>query len=150
MKKMFIYSMLMTCSLMFASCNNDKYSYYDGGAAPDAAITISQETFAVPEDGGTVTVNVTTTAKEWGAYATENFIKVDYENTNSSKGTVTITVEDNPTSYERTGAVVIMSGNSRKSIAVSQKASIDSNAPEGYKRVWHDESNSGPEMNAVY
>ena len=46
----------------------------------DAAITISQETFAVPEDGGTVTVNVTTTAKEWGAYATENFIKVDYEN----------------------------------------------------------------------
>ena len=148
MKKMFIYSMLMTCSLMFASCSNDKYSYYDGGAAPDAAITISQETFAVPEDGGTVTVNVTTTAKEWGAYATDNFIKVDYENTNSSSGTVTITVEDNPTSYERTGAVVIMSGNSRKSIAVSQEASIDSNAPEGYKLVWHDEFNSGSELNA--
>ena len=102
----------------------------------------------MPEDGGTVTVNVTTTAKEWGAYATDNFIKVDYENTNSSSGTVTITVEDNPTSYERTGAVVIMSGNSRKSIAVSQEASIDSNAPEGYKLVWHDEFNSGSELNA--
>ena len=68
--------------------------------------------------------------------------------TNSSSGTVTITVEDNPTSYERTGAVVIMSGNSRKSIAVSQEASIDSNAPEGYKLVWHDEFNSGSELNA--
>jgi beta-glucanase (GH16 family) len=41
-----------------------------------------------------------------------------------------------------------MSGNSRKSIAVSQEASIDSNAPEGYKLVWHDEFNSGSELNA--
>ena len=141
--------MLMTCSLMFASCSNDKYSYYEGDAAPDAAITISQESFSVPEEGGTITVNVTTTAKEWGVYATESFIKVDYENTNSSSGTVTVMVESNPTSDERTGAVVIMSGNTRKSINVSQDASIDSNAPEGYKLVWHDEFNSGSELNAT-
>ena len=62
---------------------------------------------------------------------------------------MTITVEENPTSYERTGAVVIMSGNSRKSIAVSQDASLDSNAPEGYKLVWQDEFNSGSELNAA-
>ena len=149
MKKNMLNTMMLSFVVALMGCaESDKYSYYEGGAAPDAAITISQETFAVPEDGGTVTVNVTTTAKEWGAYATDNFIKVDYENTNSSSGTVTITVEDNPTSYERTGAVVIMSGNSRKSIAVSQEASIDSNAPEGYKLVWHDEFNSGSELNA--
>ena len=149
MKKNMLNTMMLSLAVALWGCGeSDKYSYYEGDAASDAAITISQETFAVPEDGGTVTVNVTTTAKEWGAYATENFIKVDYENTNSSKGTVTITVEDNPTSYERTGAVVIMSGNSRKSIAVSQDASLDSNAPEGYKLVWHDEFNSGSELNA--
>ena len=37
---------------------------------------------------------------------------------------------------------------SRKSIAVSQDASLDSNAPEGYKLVWQDEFNSGSELNA--
>ena len=142
MKKNMLNTMMLSFVVALWGCGeSDKYSYYEGDAASDAAITISQETFAVPEDGGTVTVNVTTTAKEWG-------VKVDYENTNSSSGTVTITVEDNPTSYERTGAVVIMSGNSRKSIAVSQDASLDSNAPEGYKLVWHDEFNSGSELNA--
>ena len=141
--------MLSLAVALWGCGESDKYSYYEGDAASDAAITISQETFAVSEEGGSVTINVTTTAKEWGAYATDDFIKVDYENTNSSSGTVTIAVEENPTSYERTGAVVIMSGNSRKSIAVSQDASLDSNAPEGYKLVWHDEFNSGSELNAA-
>ena len=119
MKKNMLNTFMLSFAVALWGCGeSDKYSYYEGDAAPDAAITISQETFAVPEDGGTVTVNVTTTAKEWG-------------------------------SYERTGAVVIMSGNSRKSIAVSQDASLDSNAPEGYKLVWQDEFNSGSELNAA-
>ena len=141
--------MLSLAVALWGCGESDKYSYYEGDAASDAAITISQETFAVSEEGGSVTINVTTTAKEWGAYATDDFIKVDYENTNSSSGTVTIAVEENPTSYERTGAVVIMSGNSRESITVSQDASLDSNAPEGYKLVWHEEFNSGSELNAA-
>ena len=40
------------------------------------------------------TFNVSTTVKEWGVYATQSFIKVSYENTNSPSGTVTVKVEE--------------------------------------------------------
>ena len=150
MKKNMINTLLLSMAVALMGCSeSDKYTYYEGNAAPDATITTTQETLAFTEVGGTVTFNVTTTAKEWGVYATESFIKVDYENTNTPSGAVTVMVEENPTSYERTGSVIVMSGNTRKSIAVSQAASLDSNAPEGYKLVWNDEFNSGSELNAA-
>ena len=149
MKKMFIYSLLTACSMVLTGCSSDKYSYYGGGAAPDATITVSNESFSFTEDGGSATFNVSTTGKEWDAYATADFIKVSSDNTNTPSGTVSVTVEGNPTSDEREGAVVIMSGNSRKHIAVTQAASLSSNAPEGYSMVWHDEFNSGSELNAT-
>ena len=150
MKKNMINTLLLSMAVALMGCSeSDKYTYYEGNAAPDATITTTQETLAFTEVGGTVTFNVTTTAKEWGVYATKSFIKVDYENTNTPSGAVTVMVEENPTSYERTGSVIVMSGNTRKSIAVSQAASLDSNAPEGYKLVWNDEFNSGSELNAA-
>ena len=149
MKKNMINTLLLSVAVALMGCSeSDKYSYYGGNATPDATITTTQESLSFSEVGGSASFNVSTTAREWGVYATQSFIKVDYENTNSPSGKVTVVVEENPTSYIRTGTVVIMSGNTRKSIAVTQDASVESNAPEGYKLVWNDEFNSGSELNA--
>ena len=143
-------TLLLSVTVALSGCSeSDKYTYYEGNATSDATITTTQESLIFAEDGGTATFDVSTTGKEWGVYATENFIKVDYENTNTPKGTVTVIVEENPTTYERTGSVVVMSGNARKSISVTQKAAHKSNAPEGYNLVWNDEFNNGSELNAA-
>ena len=112
-------------------------------------ITVSEESIAVPADGGAYTINVTTTGKEWGAYAEQDFIKLETKNTVSQSGTVTITVQANPLTEVRTGEVTIMSGSARKTINVKQEAAKESPyyAPEGYSLVWHDEFEEGSELN---
>ena len=113
------------------------------------SITVSQESINVPADGGTYTVNVTTTGKEWGAYADTDFITVNTNNTVAQAGTLTVTVPANPTTSARTGSVIVMSGVARKTIGVSQAAAAQSAyyAPEGYSLVWQDEFDKGSELN---
>ena len=124
----------------------------DGKDEPQPAVTInvSQENIAVPADGGTCDITVTTTGKEWGAYIEQDFIKLDAKNTMSKSGVVTVTVAANPITEARTGSVTIMSGAARKTITVKQEAAEESPyyAPEGYKLVWHDEFDEGTELNA--
>ena len=116
---------------------------------PTTSITVSQESISVPEAGGTYTVSVTTTGKEWNAYAEQDFISVDAKNTVAQSGTLTVTVPANPTTSARTGTVTIMSGVARKNISVTQEAAAQSayNAPEGYTLVWQDEFDKGTELN---
>ena len=104
-------------------------------------IDVSQETIAVPAEGGTYTVSVTTTGKEWGAYADQDFIAVNTTNTVAQSGTLKVTVPANPTTSARTGTVTVMSGAARKVISVSQTAAAQSAyyAPDGYTLVWNDE-----------
>ena len=122
----------------------------DGKDEPTGTITVSQENIAVPASGGTYTVNVTTTCKEWGAYADKDFITFETKNTLSQSGSITITVAANPLTEAREGVVTIQSGAARKSINVKQEASAEAAyyAPDGYKLVWHDEFDLGSELNA--
>ena len=124
----------------------------DNNESQPAAVTItlSQESIAAPADGGTYTVNVTTTGREWGAYADQDFIIVDARNTVAQSGTLTVTVPANPTTSARTGTITVMSGAARKSIPVNQEAAEQSayNVPDGYKLVWADEFDKGSELNA--
>ena len=108
---------------------------------PTTSITVSQESISVPVAGGTYTISVTTTGKEWNAYADQDFISVDAKNTVAQSGTLTVTVPANPTTSVRTGTVTVMSGVARKPISISQVAAEQSPyyAPEGYSLVWHDE-----------
>ena len=108
---------------------------------PTTSITVSQESISVPVAGGTYTISVTTTGKEWNAYADQDFISVDAKNTVAQSGTLTVTVPANPTTSVRTGTVTVMSGVARKAISISQVAAEQSPyyAPEGYSLVWHDE-----------
>jgi beta-glucanase (GH16 family) len=149
MKKMFIYSLLMVCSGLMASCGDDTYNM-PGEPAPNATITSSKESFSAAYEGESFTLEATTTAAEWNAYSNEEWISVSTENTASKSGTVVVTVSENPDPYARQGSVIIMSGTARKYIPVAQEAAPKSayNAPEGYSLVWHDEFDEGSELNA--
>ena len=117
---------------------------------PAASITVSQTSILSPASGGTYTVYVATTGKEWGAYADKDFIKLDMKNSAAQSGTLTVTVPANPNTSARTGTVTVMSGSARQTISVSQEAAAQSayNAPEGYRLVWQDEFDKGSELNA--
>ena len=115
------------------------------------SITVSTETVNAPAEGGTYTVNVSTTGTEWGVAIGDDFFKVEAKNTAAQAGTITITVPANPVAEARTGAVTVMSGVARKTITVAQAAAEQAayDAPEGYQLVWHDEFNEGTELNAA-
>ena len=105
------------------------------------SITLSQTNIAVPVEGGRYTINVSTTGKEWGVYADQEFITVEAKNTVAQTGTLTVTVPANPTTSARTGTVTVMSGIARQTISVTQSAAEKPayNAPDGYSLVWNDE-----------
>ena len=115
----------------------------------EVVLTVSPETISASAEGGTYTVNVSTTGKEWGTAMSENFFTVKSQNTAAQAGTLTITVPANPVAEARSGAVTVMSGTARKTVTVTQaaaeKAAYD--APEGYTLVWQDEFNEGTELN---
>ena len=124
----------------------------DGKDEPQPAavtITVSQDNIAVPASGGTYTISVTTTGKEWGAYTDKDFIVIDAQNTMSQSGSITVTVAANPLTDPRSGAVTIMSGAARKTITIAQEAAAEAAyySPDGYTLVWHDEFDKGNELN---
>ncbi|MBR4389462.1 MAG: family 16 glycosylhydrolase [Prevotella sp.] len=146
MKSFMLNSVIAVIAVALMGCGDDDNSTKP---APNATITVSMESVNVPAEGGTYTINVNSTRNEWGAYANADWLQLATQGTVSSQGTVTLTVEANPLTYNRTGMVTIMSGTTRKEIAVNQSAAESSayNAPEGYNLVWHDEFNSGSELN---
>ena len=141
-----LYSFMLTLAVALWGCGG---SDNDDPQPAAVSITVSQESISVPADGGTYTVSVTTTGKEWGAYADQDFITVNTNNTVAQTGTLTVTVPANPATSARTGSVIVMSGTARKSVSVAQAAAAQSayNAPEGYSLVWQDEFDKGSELN---
>ncbi len=142
-----LYTLLLSLTVALWGCGGDGK---DEPQPSKVSITVSQENITVPADGGTYSITVTTTGKEWGAYADQDFIVIDTKNTTSQSGSMTVTVAANPTTDGRTGNINIMSGSARKTITVTQAAADQAAyyAPEGYKLVWHDEFDKGSELNA--
>ena len=144
MKRYMFNTLLLSLTVALMGCGG-------GSDDPEPAvptITVSQESISAPADGGSYTINVTSTGDQWGAYAEGDFVKAT---ANYSSNSVAVTVAQNPNTTERTGSVVIMSGSARKSIAITQAAQEESPyyAPEGYSLVWHDEFDEGTELNAA-
>ena len=148
MKRFMLNTFLLTLAVALWGCGGSDND--DTLPAPAVSITVSQTSISSPASGGTYTVNVTTTGKEWGAYADKDFIKLDMKNSAAQSGTLTVTVPANPNTSARTGTVTVMSGSARQTISVSQEAAAQSayNAPEGYRLVWQDEFDKGSELNA--
>ena len=138
-------SILLSLAVALWGCGGGE----DAPQPAPASITVSPETVNAPAEGGTYTVNVTTTGKEWGVAMGEDFFTIKTQNTAAQTGTITITVPANPVAEARSGAVTVMSGVARKTITVTQAAAEQAayDAPEGYQLVWQDEFNEGTELN---
>jgi len=142
-----LYSFLLTAAVALTGCGGSD----DGDELAAVTITATPETVNAEAEGGSYTVNVSTTGVEWGASAdAKAFFTMKTQYQGSKAGTITISVPANPTTETRTGQVVIMSGSARKTVTVSQAAASKATypAPAGYQLVWHDEFNSGSELNA--
>ncbi|MCR4602689.1 MAG: family 16 glycosylhydrolase [Prevotella sp.] len=146
MKRMMLNTIMLALAVALTGCSGD-----DEPAITAPTITASMEAISAPAEGGVYVVNVTTTGQEWGAYADQDFVSIKTQNSISQQGTATITVADNPYTTDRTATVTLMSGAARTTIAISQAAAQKAayNAPEGYQLVWHDEFDSGSELNAT-
>ena len=147
MKRYMLSSMLLSLAVAFTGCGG-------GGDDPkpvEVSITVSPESISAPAEGGTFTVSVTTTGKEWGTAMSDEFFTVKAENTAAQTGSLTITVPANPVAETRTGAVTVMSGTARKTVSVTQAAAEKSqyDAPDGYTLVWHDEFEEGTALNSA-
>ena len=144
MKRYMFNTLLLSLTVALMGCGG-------GGEDPQPAaptITTSVETINAPAAGGSYTINVTTTGKEWGVYADGDFVKATAQYTSNQ---VAVTIDENPNTSERTGNVVIMSGTARKNISVKQAAAEKPayNAPDGYTLVWQDEfEGSSNQLNA--
>ena len=142
MKRYMFNTLMLSLTMALMGCGG-------GGEDPQPAaptITTSVETINAPAAGGSYTINVTTTGKEWGVYADGDFVRATAQYTSNQ---VAVTIDENPNTSERTGNVVIMSGTARKNITVTQAAAAKPayNAPDGYTLVWNDEFDSGSELN---
>ena len=133
-----LYTFLLSLAAVVCGCGG---SDNDDPLPSTVNITLSQESIEASAEGGTYTINVNTTGKEWNAYADQEFIIVGAKNTAAQTGTLTVAVPANPTTSVRTGTITVMSGSARKSISVIQLAAEESPyyAPEGYQLVWQDE-----------
>ncbi|MBR6884628.1 MAG: family 16 glycosylhydrolase [Prevotella sp.] len=138
MKRFMLYTFLLSLAAVVCGCGG---SDNDDPLPSTVNITLSQESIEASAEGGTYTINVNTTGKEWNAYADQEFIIVGAKNTAAQTGTLTVAVPANPTTSVRTGTITVMSGSARKSISVIQLAAEESPyyAPEGYQLVWQDE-----------
>ena len=147
MRRFMLNTFLLSLAVALWGCGGGD----DDPQSPPVSITVSPETINAPAEGGTYTVNVTTTGNEWGVAMGENFFTVKSQNTAAQAGTLTITVPANPVAETRTGAVTVMSGTARKTVTVTQAAAEKAayEAPDGYKLVWHDEFDEGTELNAA-
>ena len=146
MKQMILLSSLFSLAVAFAGCGGD-----DGDpVVNEVSITASMENIDAGAEGGTYTIQVTTTGQEWGAYADQDFVTVQTQGATSQQGSLSVTVAANPYTEPRTATVTLMSANARKTIAVTQAAATEAayNAPAGYQLVWNDEFNTGSELNA--
>ena len=96
-----------------------------GSSTPSTiTITVSPESISSPATGGSYTVNVNTTGVEWGAYPDSEWIKTTVTGSNTSKGSVSVTISANTSTTQRTGTIMIQSGTGRKTINITQDAPL--------------------------
>ena len=146
---MIINSILLSLAVALMGCGGGDDDNSSGGGNA-VTITVQPASLDFSAEGGTYNIAVTTTGKEWGAYADAGWVTVSTANTTKQQGTVTVTAEANPTTTIRTATITVMSGAARKQVAVTQAAATSAAypAPDGYSLVWHDEFNNGSELNA--
>ena len=123
MKNFKIY-FLPLLALLFVTCSSDSNG---NGETPSSSVsaTLTPETISASAAGGTYSIDVKTTAKEWTAYSSdESVVKVTANGTTSQTGSITAVVTQNQSSSSRTALVTFKSGTYRKNVTVTQTAPL--------------------------
>ena len=129
-QKMSLLSILWSLFALSACGGSDDS---DGVSTPsEITITVLPETINSPATGGSYTIDVTTTGLEWGAYPDSEWIKTAVTGSNTSKGSVSVTISANNGTTQRTGAIMIQSGIGRKSINIVQDAPLQVSKTQVY------------------
>lgn len=154
--KHLLLAVALTCPLALAACGGDGADDTGGTAGAGTTIRLSQDELAAPAEGGSYTVGVSQTGREWTAYSDNDWLQVSVSGSTSASGMVTIVVGANSTTAARTGAVFVKSGTVRQTLTVTQAgvelppADTTIKAPEGYELVWHDEFDEGTQLDGSY
>lgn len=123
MKKVKIYTLLLF-SMLCLSCSSDNNGD-NGGASGSVTVTLSPDNISATAPGGTYTIDVKTSAKEWTAYSSDaSAVAVSVTGSTSQTGSITAVVSKNTTSAQRTATVTFKSGTFRKDITVVQSAPL--------------------------
>jgi beta-glucanase (GH16 family) len=117
---------LTLLALLFTACSgSDNGGDDDNPSSGNVTATLTPENIQATAVGGTYSIEVKTTAKEWTAYSSdESVVKVSTSQTTSQTGTITATVTPNQSSSERTATVTFKSGTFRKNVTVKQTAPL--------------------------
>lgn len=136
MKKIMIISAIFAVAISLSACSNNET---DITYAPAETITLSTKALTIDKEGGDLTANVKST-HEFAAYTNASWLTVTPTNAVGKEATLSIKVEEN-TGAERTGHVIVWSGGSRDSIAITQaEGKQEITCPiAGYNLVWNDE-----------
>ncbi len=123
MKNLKIYTLLLFSTLCL-SCSSDNGGTEDSGKG-NVTVTLSPESINATAPGGTYTIDVKTSAKEWTAYSSdESVVTVSTTGTTSQTGAIKAVVAKNTSSASRTATVTFKSGTFRKNVTVTQSAPL--------------------------
>ena len=131
-----IIASLFAATAGVSACSNDTDITY----APEQTISIEEKQLALGNDGGTLSVEVSSD-HEFAAYTNDSWLTVSPSGSTGKTALLKITAEPN-TGDERKGCIVIWSGGSRDSISVTQGAGQKPSITcplAGYQLVWNDE-----------
>ena len=142
MKQLLLSIFSLACSFVLASCGSSS----DDTPAVNETITVSPTDISLDGAGSSVSAQIKTD-HEWGAEVSDTWIKISPSSSLEHSATVTISAAENPTTIEREGTITIKSGAARAYIKVKQGAGVAKyEAPDGYSMVWHDEFNTGTQL----
>lgn len=120
MKKLFFLAALFVGCICLTACGGDDPA--SGITTDDAHVALEPCSVNVEAAGGTFTINVKTSAKEWTAFATDDCASWVKATPNAQAGTINIVVSANNTEASREGTVTYKSGANRKYVTIVQKA----------------------------
>ena len=87
MKRFMLNTFLLSLAVALWGCGGS-----DDSTDSVVTITASQQEINAPAEGGTYTIDVKTTGKEWGAYSDNDFVTVQVQGVTSQQGSATITI----------------------------------------------------------
>ena len=96
---------------------------------PEVVLTVTPTSVAIPADGGTYEIQVSTTDTQWTAKTNDDWIDIKLSGENGNSGTVTVKANENK-GAARMAVITVSSGNKSVSVGVDQEMGLYLNQSE--------------------